>query len=232
MDTQTPPRIRDLIPRAGFVWPAHQTHFLGTRRRDIRVITALANASGVLQATQVEAALAAMFTTATQQQEQGGLQAADTVPFFLAGVRRLVPFADGLEDGVFIDLFTSLRDSRREWLAHPRPPFDIATHGPLAHAIDEFNSAASGHWSDAEIELFELAGGFSDAESQGDAMDVDDHPAASHHEVAQPQETRSQEHITRLLNQIIANNEAEAKVGDMAEEFEEMELDDFDETSG
>ena len=226
-------QIPELLPRAGFIWPPGR-QLLSNNIRNRRLARALIRAGISLKRDEVEAALAAIFDIAKDQHEQGALRAAETVPYFLAGIRRLVPFANGLDEGVFIDLFTSLRDGRREWHANPRPPFDVTTHGPLAKAIDAFNSAAAQDWNETEVELFELVGGYSDAESEGDAMEVDEDQEQTGtltQQAAQPQETRSSEHIARLLNQLLANHEADkskAAVDKVTKDFEDMDLDEDD----
>lgn len=135
---------------------------------------------------------------------------------------------------VFVVLFLEIRAARLRWLdADPalRPqPHNVALHGPLAHAVDEFNAAVGGAWSDTYDELMAMAGrddGDYDADDEDEEMgeeEEEDEPRGKgkereEKEMLSPGERARQ---GRLLRALVTNQENRERAEDLAGRVEDQ----------
>lgn len=175
-----PVLLRDVLPKAGFIWPEDSVTILSNRRRDDKAASCLRAAAPLFRKSDVEPLLAEIFTTAATLV----CDRDDIVTYqFLISLRTRVGWVMGhicggvgakLGIGVFKRLFEAIRGARLAWHASPRPPFCTSRHGPLALSVDRFLRASEGRWHEVDNELWEMAGGDDSQNEDDDPVDEDE----------------------------------------------------------
>ncbi|SPQ19214.1 658dc49a-26de-48e0-b497-a0ee77020c5a [Thermothielavioides terrestris] len=144
--------LRDLLPKAGMIYPFAKT-LMKRPRSDVAVLSAIKNAldTPTLSTALLDDILAAIFHEATdllqllQQQKKtyhhhhydDGLNPLAFTALLRARPALHEPWTRRSAD-LFARLFLTLRAARLAWRARPRPPFDVGRHCRLARAVDAF----------------------------------------------------------------------------------------------
>jgi len=163
---------------------------------------------------------------------------------WLARSRRSVAWAVGNnESGVaapwkpYVEIILEIRRARVRWMELPSqlrpPPHDVALHGPLARAVDDFNTAVDEFWDDAFDDLMALAG--RDAGDDGDydenddeGMEVEEHVTAPSEQQKQQTEPTAEERARQgaLLQQLVINQDDRARAANLAEATNNLKVED------
>ncbi|KAI0843867.1 hypothetical protein F5Y00DRAFT_267130 [Daldinia vernicosa] len=176
--------LLQVLPWPGMSYP-YTGYLLGQPHRDDSVVTELEKAgliptgegtAAINSTKSVDEALANMFALGLHPNikihlaaQNGGLLE------FLSALKKAVPWAQNIEESVFIELCERLVAARMVYRETSIAPWD-RHRCSTAMSIDQLYKEIGGLWNIAEFELYEIMGGY---EEENDAMDVEMTDASS-----------------------------------------------------
>ncbi|KAI1414975.1 hypothetical protein F5Y13DRAFT_196959 [Hypoxylon sp. FL1857] len=172
--------LKDLLPRAGMIYPS-QKDILSRERRDKKVVIALKKAGiidtgrGVPIKTNkkaVDQALADLFSLVAFPYAMFQLSGEDLN--FPKMTQSTASWVKVLPQPTFTELIQRLIDARKAWYKEPREPFETSQHCATALKIDLLLDSVEGQLNSAVSGLFDIIGDYDVKEEDDEEEDGND----------------------------------------------------------